>query len=375
MKKSSFIYIAIIGLAILLFANVTGAAEEDFRIFINDEPFTIENHLGSPFLDQQSRTQIPLRAVSEGLGYETDWDNATKTVTITKSENEEIHITIDSQEVITSNGTIEMDTIAVIKEGRTYVPLRFVSQALGYNVDYQKNDYHTINIINLGTESAFYRPDSEKLPDEIRSWIEHSRKVPAVQEKVLDGKRYVFVTEGQKPTGGYAVKVEEVTAVDGNLVFNIKTTEPEEGATVTQVITYPYDLIVVEDKESPLKFSDVDDENRYFMGLWGIDTIEQPIIASSEWIKIFSIEEQGENEYLLTGIANVHEGTVSYNLITDAGDVIHSGFTTAAFMDWGYFEEVVEVPEDFVDAELYLELYSESMKDGSKMFKVTIPIK
>ncbi len=40
-----------------------------------------------------------------------------------------------------------MDTEAVIINGRTYVPLRFVSEALGYKVDYRyERGYHRIDI-------------------------------------------------------------------------------------------------------------------------------------------------------------------------------------------------------------------------------------
>ncbi len=108
----------------------------------------------------------------------------------------------------------------------------------------------------------------------------------------------------------------------------------------------------------------------------GIDEINWPVVAASDWIKIFSPEpeEQVDGTFKLTGIANVHEGTVNYQLITKTGDEVLSGFSTAAMLDWGYFEEEIEIPKGLSDTDFYLEVYSISMKDGSKMFKVTIPI-
>ncbi|NLX91215.1 MAG: hypothetical protein GXZ07_06445, partial [Firmicutes bacterium] len=49
-------------------------------------------------------------------------------------------------------------------------------------------------------------------------------------------------------------------------------------------------------------------------------------------------------------------------------------FTTAAMGDWGYFEEKIPLPADIDADRLVLQLYSVSMKDGSKMFVVNIPL-
>ncbi|KUO51135.1 MAG: hypothetical protein APF76_16720 [Desulfitibacter sp. BRH_c19] len=373
MKSKIFI---VITLLLIFIPNIVGAAESEFRIFINDEQLSITSDMGRPFIDDQSRTQIPLRAVSEGLGKEVRWDGINKKVTIVNSNNQEILLAIGSNKVITPNDTITMDTEAVIVGSRTYVPLRFVSEALGYVVDYQKKGYHSISITDAIAETKFYRPDYQALSAEISDWIEFSKELPLVQEKEYDGKRFILITEGMKPTGGYSVEVEEVEIVDQELVIKVKSIEPGEDDVVTQAITHPYDLIVVENTELPLKFVDVDDEDRYFMGLLGIDEIDSPIVASSDWIKVFEPElnEEVEGTFKLAGIASVFEGTVSYELITDTGDVVLEGFTTAAMGDWAYFEEEIQIPEDLDDTELFLELYSESMKDGSKMFTVTIPL-
>jgi len=42
--------------------------------------------------------------------------------------------------------------------------------------------------------------------------------------------------------------------------------------------------------------------------------------------------------------------------------------------DWGYFQEAIPVPADLDASRLVLQLYSESAKDGSKMFVVNIPL-
>lgn len=222
---------------------------------------------------------------------------------------------------------------------------------------------------------AFYRPDFQNLPSEIQDWIVFSKEVPVVQERVLDGKRYILITEGMKQTGGYSVEVIEVTEEKGRLVVSIESRPPGADDSVTQAITYPYDLIVVGEKNLPLLLVDVNEKNRHFMGLWGTEIIDRPIVASSDWIKVFTPKqgEEVDGSIQLSGIANVHEGTVMVELVSRTA-VIFRSFTTAAFTEWGYFEEQIPIPQDAVNGEISLQLYSESMKDGSRQFEVVIPL-
>ena len=45
-----------------------------------------------------------------------------------------VRIKVGSSTITTSTGTITMDTVAVNKDGRIYVPLRFIANAFGADV-------------------------------------------------------------------------------------------------------------------------------------------------------------------------------------------------------------------------------------------------
>lgn len=91
-----------------------------------------------PFIDENNRTQIPISIVSEMLNSIVDWDNNSRTVTITQENGDIIKLVIESP-IMTYNGkNIQMDTAAVIKDGRTYIPVRFVAEAMGLTVEWQK---------------------------------------------------------------------------------------------------------------------------------------------------------------------------------------------------------------------------------------------
>jgi arylsulfate sulfotransferase len=89
-----------------------------------------------PYINSDSRTLVPVRFVSEALGCQVDWNDTERSVTIAKAGTV-IKMTIGSQ-VYSINGQEKtMDTVPVIANDRTMVPVRFVSEALGAQVHYQ----------------------------------------------------------------------------------------------------------------------------------------------------------------------------------------------------------------------------------------------
>lgn len=166
------------------------------KITVNEVLLQIQEKFGSPFIDNQSRTMIPLRAVSENLGHKVTWDAETWTATI----DEKISITIGENIVRTPEGDVEMDTVAILKDdGRTYVPLRFVVEALGYEVEYDgpkaSNDYyHTIDI--LGGEIT--NPPTDIGDIDIANPERDFEKEPAIEEYLsqYDEDNYEILTYG-----------------------------------------------------------------------------------------------------------------------------------------------------------------------------------
>ncbi len=76
-----------------------------------------------------NRTVVPLRAIFEELGAEIKWDGLTRTVTATKGDRV-ISLTIDKPTALVSGKTVDLAVPAMIINDRTFVPLRFVSEAL-----------------------------------------------------------------------------------------------------------------------------------------------------------------------------------------------------------------------------------------------------
>ena len=79
------------------------------------------------------RTLVPIRIISETLGAQVDWDSATKTVNISYY-NDKIVLKIDDKNAYINDTIVELDVTAKTIKGRTMVPIRFISEALGAEV-------------------------------------------------------------------------------------------------------------------------------------------------------------------------------------------------------------------------------------------------
>ena len=97
-----------------------------------------------PYINRENRTMVPVRFVSEKLGATVSWNNVQRMVTVTNNS-DDIQMTIDNLTVLLNGSSSQMDTAAILKNGRTLVPLRFISEYLGASVNWDSNN-QTVNI-------------------------------------------------------------------------------------------------------------------------------------------------------------------------------------------------------------------------------------
>ncbi|MBB6732798.1 stalk domain-containing protein [Cohnella zeiphila] len=82
------------------------------------------------FVDGNSRTLVPVRFVAETMGAKVGWVAKTATVPIEK-DGQKIELTIGKNQAKVNGVDVSFDTKAIVNGGRTFVPLRFVSEVLG----------------------------------------------------------------------------------------------------------------------------------------------------------------------------------------------------------------------------------------------------
>ena len=79
------------------------------------------------------RTMLPIRIVAESLGGTVTWNGELQRVTIQKGA-DVILITIGADTAYVNGTAVKLDAAAFVENGRTYLPLRFVSETLGAQV-------------------------------------------------------------------------------------------------------------------------------------------------------------------------------------------------------------------------------------------------
>jgi len=127
----------------LEFKNVDYVKSDSIRVISDDGQ--VEFDVNPQIID--NRTLVPMRAIFEEVGLEVEWDNESRTAT-GKNENTEISFTIDSDIAVVNNTLKNIDVSASIIGDRTMIPLRFLSENMGYNIEWVENS----NLILMSKE-------------------------------------------------------------------------------------------------------------------------------------------------------------------------------------------------------------------------------
>ncbi|MFC7686347.1 copper amine oxidase N-terminal domain-containing protein [Ureibacillus sp. GCM10028918] len=83
---------------------------------------------------RNNRTMVPLRVISENLGAKVHWSNSE--VTLTKNDMQ-VTLKQNSDTVIKNGNTELLDVKPYIKNGRTFVPIRFIAETFDCYVNYK----------------------------------------------------------------------------------------------------------------------------------------------------------------------------------------------------------------------------------------------
>jgi hypothetical protein len=90
----------------------------------------------APYI-KAGRTYVPVRYLGEALGADVAWDEVTKTVTLTKGD-KSVVLEIGSTIAKVNGADVQMDVAPEIVNGRTMLPARWVAEGLGYAVGWNE---------------------------------------------------------------------------------------------------------------------------------------------------------------------------------------------------------------------------------------------
>ncbi len=129
--------------------NVSIITRDNISVFLDGQPVSFDV---PPFLSE-NRVLAPVRAIADTCGASVLWDDATKTASI-KDESLDVSFVIGDRGMTVNGEYREIDTAATIVSGRTFVPLRALTEIFGLSVEW---DGET-NTVLLSTKSQYLLP-------------------------------------------------------------------------------------------------------------------------------------------------------------------------------------------------------------------------
>ena len=145
-------------------ANISGCTVVNLQIdnpimTVNGAAAEIDPGLGTTPIIRDSRTLVPIRAVVEAFGGNVGWEADTRTAVLGMNGST-IRLTIDSTTAYLNGNASNLDVSPVIYNNRTMLPIRFVSESFGLDVEWH-NSARTVIVSDKEITSADVFIDSE----------------------------------------------------------------------------------------------------------------------------------------------------------------------------------------------------------------------
>lgn len=91
---------------------------------------------GQIYIDEHGRTMVPLRTLSKALGYTAQWREADQSITLSNRAGDSVIFYLNQPDYVVNGERRQMDTTALsLPPGRAHVPLRFAAESLGAAVE------------------------------------------------------------------------------------------------------------------------------------------------------------------------------------------------------------------------------------------------
>lgn len=132
----------------------------------------------TPPVIKENRTLVPVRAISEGFKAQVEWLPETKEVVI-KKDDKTIVLKLGSNIALVNGVEKEIDSEAQAFSSRTYVPLRFIAEELGTKISYVKET----GKIELDDDVDEIKEDLEESLEDLKEDLEELEKALKDEDK------------------------------------------------------------------------------------------------------------------------------------------------------------------------------------------------
>ncbi|RVU53916.1 copper amine oxidase N-terminal domain-containing protein [Anaerosphaera multitolerans] len=284
MKKT----LGVLSLSVLMIFNTVSVfAQKTVKVQLNGQ----EIQTDVPGYIKNNRTLVPIRFISESLGYEVDWDEDDREITIEKGDIE-IELKVGSTKVEVNDEERTIEVAPEISQNRTFVPIRFIAENFGVNVDWDKDNYivllttdgsspkaNTDYNANLTAEEKVYLEEFNSLMGKLRSnmnqlkgyYFENSSKFSKTEIQ----NRY------EQLKSEIDTIVNSINSIDAPAKFKNSSEVLKEAANISKEMVGLYNSALIDGKSDAAKNV--------------VNYQTQLSIKLTEATKMFQAEIKGEN--------------------------------------------------------------------------------
>lgn len=362
MKKTAIMLMITLLITTLFFIPVS--AGKELSIFLNEQRIDPTPE----YMFKAGRTMVAMNSgLFEKLGAVVRYDEAEgkvwvegpySTVEFTLNETTAyIHRKYDFSGIPMKS---ELDAAPFVENGRIYLPLRFAAEGLDIVVDWDGENTAVLmktiedgEIIPVEAPVTYDEIKPGEVPEELQEWVDENRTRQGIYHKTLGNKTYILISGGEKPTGGYYIELDSITMVaPGSIYLTARVGSPAPDMMVTQVITWPFMLISVEDNEIQIVDGLIEGGMEMYEKI-DFDVVDSGAISLNEELSAWVSKNHG-----MSGIAYTRIGEDIY-VYVGVGEKPTGGYTVEV-------QKVLHTKPDeaFVNAVLY------SPKPGDMVIQV-----
>jgi len=181
-----------------------------------------------PFQDGQGSVMVPIRFVSEALGGKVSYSKSGgKTVVEVEKGDDTVTMTVGQTTALVNGKSKNYGTKVILKQNRTFVPLRLVSEGLGEKVEWDKVG----RWVWIGSKDIPNSDDPEFKLQPMSKFNAYYKKSPELSKKtngeIYNGIKLISINDFpiQLGNGGPIIYGMEMTKVNGRDHIAIRSTE------------------------------------------------------------------------------------------------------------------------------------------------------
>lgn len=196
----------------LMFPSIGVGESDGISVSIEGDRVVYSEASGKPFVDEAGRTQVPFRQTMEEFGCTVSWEESTQTAVASK-DGVVVKAPISEKNIYRNGVKVENDTAALIRDGRTYLPIRVVLESFGAKVVWNSSQ----NIVEVFLSS-----------DENGEIQVHFLDVDQADAILIDDGDFEVLIDGGTRTEGDKVVSYLSGYVDGDLDLIVATHAHED---------------------------------------------------------------------------------------------------------------------------------------------------